>query len=120
VSTEVPALTLNGVSYPLRWDFSAIYLLQEAGRADALDELGGAKGLKASIDLLWAMLPDAARPALGSDTPKALARALSDERLDGAAIIDLLHAALTEGAGNGAGAKKNATSTSLSPGSSSG
>jgi len=108
-------LTLGGQAYPLRWDFGAIYLLQESGRASAFDELGGPKGLKASIDLLWAMLPDEARVALASDTPKSLARALSAEKLDGEAIIDLLHAALSEGTGSTAEAKKNATSTSPSP-----
>jgi len=116
MSTTPPPLTLNGQSYPLRWDFGAIYRLQEAGKADAFDELGGPKGFKASIDLLWSMLPDEARTALAQDTPAALASALSAEKLDGEAIIDLLHAALSEGTGSTAEAKKNATSTSPSQG----
>jgi|GEM_PF-653240 len=106
MSTTQPTLTLNGQAYPLHWDFGAIYLLQESGRAAAFDELGGPKGFKASIDLLWSMLPDKARLSLPTDTPAALARALSDEKLDGEAIIDLLHAALSEGTGSTSEAKK--------------
>jgi len=116
MSTTQPTLTLNGQSYPLRWDYGAIYRLQEADKASAFDELGGPKGFKASIDLLWSMLPKEARKALPADTPDELASALSAEKLDSEAIIDLLHAALSEGTGSTAEAKKNATNTSPSQG----
>jgi len=120
MSTETPALTLNGQSYPLRWDYAAIFRLVEAGREAAFEELQTKKGFKAAIELLWAMLDaqDAAR-ALPADTPSALARALSLEGLAIEQILALLSAALLAAERDQA-AKKNATHTSLSPVSSSG
>jgi len=117
--TEKTTLRLGQRDYALRWDFAAIYRLQEAGREAAFDELGGKRGFKATVDLLWAMLPDEARAELAADTPAALARAVSDSGLDAEALIELLHAALTEGT-SPASAKKNAPSGSPTPASSSG
>jgi len=122
MSTASPTLTLNGVSYPLRWDYAAIFRLIEAGREAAVEQLQEPKkAFKAAIELLWAMLDsEDAALALPADTPRALARALSVEGLSTAQIIALLAAALAE-AEAPADAKKNAaTSTSLSPVSSSG
>jgi len=121
MSTQAPTLTLGGQAYPLRWDYAAIFRLIESGRQAALEELRTKKGFKAAIELLWAMLDceDAAR-ALASDTPQALARALSAEGLEPAQIIGLLTSAFAQAEADPEVKKNAATSTSLSPVSSSG
>jgi len=120
MSTAAPALTLNGVSYPLRWDFSAIYRLWEAGLNASLNNLGQDAGnFKALIDVLWACLPDSAHEALAArsegDKPVCLARQLSEQGVS----MDELAQVLGEVFAVEVPKKKTATNTSLSPASSS-
>jgi len=111
-------LTLNGQSYPLRWDFTAIYRLWEAGLNSSLNNLGQDVGnFKALIDVLWACLPDSAHEALaasGGDKPVCLARLLSEQGVSMDEFAEILGKVFAVEVPE----KKTATSTSPSPASS--
>jgi len=117
MSTQAPTLTLNGVAYPLRWDFAAIYRLWEAGLGSSISNLGQDSGdFKALIDVLWACLPDAAHEALAArsegDKPVCLAGLLSDQGVSMGEFVEIFGKVFAVGEP----IKKNATSTSLSHG----
>jgi len=112
-------LTLNGQSYPLRWDFAAIYRLWEAGLNSSLDSLGEDVGnLKALIDVLWACLPEQAHEALAArpegDKPVSLAGLLSKQGVSMDEFAEILGKVFAVEVPE----KKTATSTSPSPASS--